>query len=411
MPSRSLRHQWQEKQQARTLDPVPLFDSPIPAQRNTPRILVLSVSAGHGHVRAAEALCAYAANHKPALHLHHVDMVSLAPSLFRTLYVDAYLALVRHLPRVWGWLYRTTDRVQPNRTIESVRRLVQAGCTHGLRHEISRFAPDAIVCTHFLPAELLAAQIRHGRLSCPVWVQITDFDLHRMWLHEGIAGYFVATSHVAWRLRTQGVAASRIHVTGIPVMPDFMAQPPRALSTAQSKVRQVVIILMGGGAGFGGLDDIARQLLSLDTAIALVVLAGKNNRLLQTLQAMTKSYPTRLRVSGFTDRVPELMGLADIAITKPGGLSSAECMAMGLPMILINPVPGQEDRNSDYLLQQGVALRAEGAHGLALCVQSLLGDRDALARMRLRALQIGRPEAGKAILSQLSTQLQSRRAT
>lgn len=401
----SLKRLWPANQRPRRCNSPALSDDSTPACRSAPRVLLLSVSAGHGHLRAAEALCACAVDDFPALRMHHVDIMTIVPKLFRKLYVDAYLGLVSHLPRIWGWLYRKTDKLKPNRFLEPVRQLFQTCCAPGLQHELARFAPDAIICTHFLPAELVAAHIRRGQLSCPLWVQITDFDLHRMWVHEGITGYFVATKQLADRLRALGIAASRIHVTGIPVMPAFMMQSRRPISADQSHPHTMVIILMGGGTGLGGLDAVAQQLLSLDPAIALIVLAGKNLQLLKTMQAMSKANPNRLTAAGFTDQVPQLMRLADMAITKPGGLSSSECLVMGLPMILINPIPGQEERNSDYLVQQGVALRADNPSDLACCVQRLFSDRDSLANMRSRALAIARPAASRALLSKISMQL------
>lgn len=367
------------------------------------RILVLSVSAGSGHVRAAEALCAYAELDFPQLELRHQDLMHMVPRAFRKVYTDFYLALASHLPEVWGWLYRKTDHAPDGGWMDALRKLVQNLCTRELLQEVDRFAPDAIVCTHFLPAELLTAAKHKGRIACPVWVQVTDFDLHRMWVHDGVTGYFVANDELAFRLQAYGVDAARIHVTGIPVMPAFSTHPDRQTCARLFglKPQAPTVLMMGGGAGIGGMELLAAQLLQSEQHVQLIVMAGKNRAVLAALDVLRQRYPSRLLAVGFTDQVPALMACADIAITKPGGLSTSECLVMGLPMVLINPIPGQEERNADFLLQEGVAVRADDPVTLRYRLQCLLADPQGLARMRERALALARPDAASALLQQV----------
>ena len=368
------------------------------------RILLLSVSAGSGHVRAAEALHAYAALHFPQLEMRHQDLMQMVPLAFRKIYTDFYLALASRLPEAWGWLYRKTDHAPEGGWIDAIRRLLQNLCTRQLLKEVDHFAPDAIICTHFLPAELLSAAKRKGRLTCPVWVQVTDFDVHRMWVHEGISGYFVANEELAFRLQAYGIAAEHIHVTGIPVMPAFSTHQERQTCARQFGLQPQAktVLLMGGGAGIGGMEMLAAKLLEFDQQLQLIVMAGKNRSLLTALETLALRYPSRLLAVGFTDQVPALMSCADIAITKPGGLSTSECLVMGLPMVLINPIPGQEERNADFLLQEGVALRADDPVTLRYRLQCLLTHPSGLMRMRERALALAKPDAARALLQQVN---------
>ena len=368
------------------------------------RLLILSVSAGSGHVRAAEAICAQAALDMPLLEVRHQDLMQMVPRVFRKIYTDFYIALASRLPEAWGWLYRKTDHAPDGGWVDASRRLLQNLCTRQLMQEVDRFAPNAIVCTHFLPAELLAAAKRKGRINCPIWVQVTDFDLHRMWIHDGISGYFVANEELAFRLHAYGVPVERIAVTGIPVMPAFVTHPDRAASARQFGLdpAAATVLLMGGGAGIGGMEKLAEQLLAFDSKVQLIVMAGKNLRVLSALQSLAVHYPARLVAIGFTDEVPALMACADIAITKPGGLSTSECLVMGLPMVLINPIPGQEERNADFLLQEGVAVRADDPVTLRYRLQCLLADPEGLRRMRERALAIAKPDAARALLQQVN---------
>lgn len=371
------------------------------------RLLLLSVSAGSGHVRAADAIHAHASLDCPQLEVKHQDLMQMVPRLFKKIYTDFYLTLANRFPQAWGWLYRKTDHAPDGGWLDAVRRLLQNLCTRQLMQEVDSFAPDAIVCTHFLPAELLTAAKRKGRITCPIWVQVTDFDLHRMWVHDGISGYFVANDALAFRLHAYGVDAARIHVTGIPVMPAFSAHSDRQTCARQFglKPQTPTVLVMGGGAGIGGMDLLAAQLLQSEQHVQLIVMAGKNHNALTALQALALRYPARLLPVGFTDEVPSLMACADIAITKPGGLSTSECLVMGLPMVLINPIPGQEERNADFLLQEGVAVRADDPVTLRYRLQSLLADPTPLAVMRERALALARPDAARALLQQVTSSL------
>ena len=375
--------------------------TPITPLTKAPRrILLLSVSAGAGHMRAAEALRAQAALTPTVASATHLDVMQFVSSGFRKLYTDFYITLVNKHPALWGYLYQMTNEAQADSSLQKLRRGVERLSTRALRKEIDAFAPDAILCTHFLPAEILARMLRSGRLRCPVWVQVTDFDLHRLWVQEGMAGYFAANDEVAYRMRAQGIPADTIHVTGIPIMPAFGAPGTRTACAAQLGLdpARTTILLMGGGAGLGSLDTLAARLLRLPGDFQLIVMAGKNLAALETLQRLASQNPGRLLAQGYTDRVEQLMICADLVITKPGGLTTSECLALGLPMIVNAPIPGQEERNADYLLEQGVALKAFDAVTLEYRIAYLLQHPEKLAEMRAKALALGRIDAARTVL-------------
>lgn len=351
-------------------------------------------------MRAAEAIRMHALQHEAAMQVVHLDVMDYVPLGFRKLYTDFYIALVSRRPALWRYLYQITNDAQPDSMMQRLRRAIERLNTRRLKKEISAFAPDAIICTHFLPAEILAYMTRTAQLQCPVWVQITDFDLHRMWVHEDMAGYFAANEEVAFRLRAHGIPNETIHVAGIPVMPTFQRAPDRKTCARELGLdpQRLTVLLMGGGAGLGDLRDVAARLLSLDADFQLIVLAGKNADALAALQVLAIEYPGRLLASGFTDCIERLMACADLAVTKPGGLTTAECLAMGLPMIVNAPIPGQEERNADFLLEQGAALKACDAVTLEYRVRYMLQHPDRLAEMRSRARALGRPNAARVVI-------------
>lgn len=376
------------------------------------KILVLSVSAGSGHVRAAEALCAHAQKDFADLALRHRDLMTLVPAWFRKIYTDCYLKLASGLPEAWGWLYRKTDHEPTNSLSGRLRRLVQRLCAQKLFAEIDDFSPDAIICTHFLPAELLADASDRGSLNCPVWVVVTDFDLHQMWVHHGITGYFVANEELAYRLQAAGIAESRIVVTGIPVMPAFTPTLARVHCSARFALdpQRTTVLMMGGGAGLGISKKLVAAILDIDPSLQLIVLTGRNRALFDELNSLACFCEARLAPVGFTDKVPELMACSDLVITKPGGLSTSECLVMGLPMLLVNPIPGQEERNAALLLQEGVAQRADDEATLLYRLRRLLTDAEILQSMRSRTPLLAQPHAAHLILQRVHRHLSLRQS-
>jgi processive 1,2-diacylglycerol beta-glucosyltransferase len=378
-------------------------DNPVyinKARSSTRKLLVLSVSAGAGHVRAAEAICGHVNARHTEVEARHIDVMDFSSFVLRKVYTSLYMLLINSFPLLWSQIYHRTDRNNSNGILERLRRAIEHASIGRLLAEIETVKPDAIICTHFLPAEILARLRRNGRLSCPVWVQVTDFDLHRMWVHGGIAGYFAANEQVAYRLREKGIPAHAVRVTGIPIMPEFDQVLDRIGCARELGIdpARATLLLMGGGAGLGKLDQIAERLMKLEGNFQLIVMAGRNLDTLARLKILEKRFPDRLIAQGFTPRLAHLMACSDLAITKPGGLTVSECLAMGLPMIVNQPIPGQEERNADYLLEQGVALKASDAATLDYRIIDLLETPGKLALMRSRAAALGRANAAREVV-------------
>ena len=374
--------------------------------RKPRHVVVLSVSAGAGHVRAAQALCATGEQQFPGLRMTHVDVMDLVPPGFRRLYADSYLRLVERLPLVWAYLYQRTDRPATKSKFAALRRRIERMNTRRLDATLEQLAPDAIVCTHFLPAELLSRRIARGRATAPVWVQVTDFDVHALWVHPHLSGYCVASDEIAWRIAERGIARDRVHITGIPIAPEFSQPLDRSACARELGLdpARTALLMMAGGAGVGGIETLVERLARLPQDFQIVALAGRNEDLLAKLRAVADRFPHRVHALGFTRTIERAMAAADLAITKPGGLTTSECLAMSLPMIVVAPIPGQEERNADYLLEAGVALKAHDAAALEYKLLQLLEPaRRALMRERMRA--IARPDAAARVLTLIERQL------
>jgi processive 1,2-diacylglycerol beta-glucosyltransferase len=386
------------------------------------RLLLISVSAGNGHVRAAQALAAAAGAEKApdAPQVTHLDAMQFVASGFRKAYTDGYLALINRYPDLWSYLHRKTDNTPHTATSQKLRRAVERLSSVALLRAVRRHDADAIVCTHFLPAELLLREQRQGRLACPIWMQVTDYDLHNMWLVPELAGYFAATPEVAHRMRAAGLPADRIHITGIPVMPAFSergnaapgdaalgdaAPGDAALGRNRCAARlgldaaRPVVLMASGGAGVGDLPAMVERALGRPGRFQIISVAGRNEAAKQALDALAAQHAGRLLSIGFTSEMHTLMAAADLVVTKPGGLTISECLALGRPMLLVSPIPGQEQHNAGYLMEEGAAWLAYDAVSLEYKLQRLMSEPAALAAMASRSAALGKPHAARDVLA------------
>jgi processive 1,2-diacylglycerol beta-glucosyltransferase len=362
------------------------------------RVLLLSVSAGAGHVRAAQALEA-AARSRGDIEATHLDVLDLVPAWFRKAYGQWYLDLVERHPNLWAHLYQRSHHASAEAWEDRLRRALERVGTRELGAALARARPDAVICTHFLPAELLARATLRGRALPPLWVQVTDFDLHRLWIQPGAAGWCVANDEIAFRLG-EALPGVRACVTGIPLMPAFSATLDRAACRAELGLHplRTTAMVMTGGAGLASAAAMVQRLLALPGELQVVAIAGRNAELRAQYERLAQAHPGRLLALGFTTTIERVMAASDLCITKPGGLSTSECLAMSLPMLLISPIPGQEERNAQYLLEQGAAWLAMDEPALAWRMQQLLEAPSTLARLRERAVALGRPDAAARVL-------------
>ncbi len=370
------------------------------ARTDRPRILLLHATAGAGHRRAALALEHAFQELVPAAHVRAHDTLAFSSRLFRRGYSPTYNTLVGRAPRFWGLLYRSTENPRIHRGTTAMRHALDRVNVRELVSFIERERPQAVVCTHFLPLEALAPRRRRGLLACPLYSVITDFTAHPFWAIDGIDGTFVATIAVREELASWGVPWERIVVSGIPIDPRFSHGPlDRAESRAQFQLapRAPTVLLMGGGNGVGPIAAMAEKLLQLPSAPQLLVVCGKNARLRMRMRAVADLAPGRVRVLGYTDQVPALLSAADVLVTKAGGLTCSESLAMQTPLVIFRPTPGQEERNSLALSVAGAAVRARTFEQVLSSVERILAHPPLAASMREACRLLARPHAAADI--------------
>lgn len=366
------------------------------------RILLLSASAGAGHTRAAQAVEEAAKARFPNATIRHEDVLDHVGRAYRKAYAGSFLQMVNHAPALWGALYDASDKVADvaeRKVRDKLVRFFDRLEFAPFRKMVRSFAPDAVISTHFLPAQVFAPSRKKGKDAFRFGLVVTDFDVHAYWVQPSVDRVCVATEELKFVLASRGVPAERIHVTGIPISSAFSAPHDRAALRASLGLTEdrPVVLVMGGGHGVGSLEETVRTVLSCGPADVLAI-AGRNEELKAALETLPNPLGTRLHVFGFVTRIAELMAVANVAVTKSGGLTTSECLAMGLPMVVRDPIPGQEERNADFLLEAGAGLKANGAASLEFKLRSLLGDRERLSRMSGAARRVGRPGAAGAAL-------------
>lgn len=216
---------------------------------------------------------------------------------------------------------------------------------------IEEFKPDYVISTHFMPPEILLRFKEKKHLTFDINVVVTDFDVHYLWLHENIQHYFVGGNLAKNKLNKLGVKEDNITISGIPIMPQFFNSfnKQELLDKWNLDSSKKTLLLMAGGAGIGSLDSIANEILSSINDVQIIALPGKNKELFEKLKKVEEKFGKNLKTIEFTNEVHELMFLSDLVVTKPGGLSTSECIALKKPMLLINPIPGQEEFNAQNI--------------------------------------------------------------
>jgi processive 1,2-diacylglycerol beta-glucosyltransferase len=362
-----------------------------------PRVLILSSSVGAGHVRAAEAVEAALGRVRPDAVVKNVDVLRTTNRLFKFFYGDAYLHLVNRAPHVVSFFYDLLDRPKSaaRDREDKLRQLWQKANLKRLRRLLCDEPWDLIINTHFLSAEIVASFRRAGRIDVPQVTVTTDYETHRMWVNQPCERYFTATAEGSLTLQALGVPAADIFQTGIPVHPLF-AEPrdPRALLAKYELSADLPrVLLMAGGHGVGPVEQQFQALLTLDTPTQILAVTGRNEKLKATLESVPVPPRHRARIFGFTKEIDELMALATLVVSKPGGLTTSEVLARHAVMVMVNVVPGQESRNADYLLENGAAIKVNNIAALAHKVESALRDPDRLELLRANVRRIARPRA------------------
>lgn len=356
------------------------------------RILVFTETiGGSGHFQAAQAI------RKGLNRVNRevkVEIVCGLPYFNRQLegmIRKVYLSTLHHAPGLWGAVY------SKEREFSEAFRTSLARVLAGKMGELlNTRQPHVVIATHaFCLGALAEAKDRMGR-PFRLGAAITDFDVNGFWIHPAVDFYLVAHERVAEKMiREFGVEDRRIYRTGIPISPDF-TEPLACKANLRMQMgidpKAFTVLLMGGGMGLGPLDQTITQFRRDLPQSQLVVVTGKNRELYDRLQARFHG-DKKVYLFGYVDGMRDWMGASDLIVTKPGGMTSSEALATGLPILICQPIPGQEERNSRFLMRERVALRQDRPQAIPRHIHPLLQDPERWRQMGKRAKALGRPRS------------------
>jgi processive 1,2-diacylglycerol beta-glucosyltransferase len=361
------------------------------------RILIATVTAGGGHNAAAAALEEAWKNFRPDDAVERVDLLRFFSPLPKKIHLDGYVRLVERAPDVWGMVFKKTDSAKATRRLSRIKLALPSNSRAKIVRHIRQFAPDVVLCTHYSPLEALAALRNKHSAPHPLTVSVvTDFEAHALWMDEGVDLYCVAAEETKARLIARGAKPENIVATGIPISGKFSAKIDAKAVRKNLGLRDdlPILLVLGGGFGMGPVAEILAELDKVSTPFQTLVVTGRNEELRRKLATQDRKHPTH--VLGFSTNMHELMAVSDLIITKPGGLTSSEALALGRPLFILNPIPGQEAANSDFLLEHGAAAKVNRVEDLPFRIEQLLGSKK-LSEMAKAAKSLGRPEAAAEI--------------
>ncbi|MBL8012608.1 MAG: hypothetical protein JNN05_02040 [Candidatus Omnitrophica bacterium] len=361
------------------------------------KILVIHATAGAGHKKAAEAIY-HGIKAKMSCDVVLVDALDYSNPIFKYSYPNFYSFVVSRMPWLWAFVFGLMDVPAMQPLVRCVRRIYNTINTQKLHRFLVDEQFDWIICTQFLSAEVSGYLKMKGRIKSKIICVVTDFDVHRIWINEGIDYYTGACDYTQEKLVQLGVDRKRTFVTGIPTDPKFqkvwdVAEIRRTLGIDQNKITTLIAT---GSFGFGPIEELVDLLKDHQ----LIVVCGHNKKLYERLSKRSFAH---VKVCGLVNNMDELMAASDIMVTKPGGLSIAEALVKGLVLVFFSAIPGQEINNVRVLEKSGVGLGIRTLNEISTAVSRLHQSPQELSQQRAKSKQIGRPWAVDDIIRVMSS--------
>lgn len=368
------------------------------------KVLVLSASVGAGHLSAASAIEKELKRQNAAEEIKNIDVLEYTNPLFRRLYGKAYIEMVNTMPEVLGWIYESLDKPWQN---EKRRLALDRLNTQPFIKLIKKEQPDIAICTHFLPSEIISWLRAKNKIDTKQAIVVTDFDAHAMWLAHYFEHYFVALEETKIHLSKIGIPNKKITVSGIPIDPIFAEKKDKLEMREKHGLDKdkLTIIVSAGGFGVGNIELLLEALSELKTPSQIIAICGRNKKLKAKIDKFAIEKLNNEQVKflpiGYTKQMDEYMSASDLIVGKPGGLTTSESLAKGLIFVIVNPIPGQEERNSDHLLEKGCAIKCNTLPTLAYKIDKLFSDKEKLEVMKKNIKNLATPNSSESVVNKL----------
>jgi len=363
-------------------------------------VMILAAGAGGGHNRAGQALKKAFMADERVRQAMFVDCLHYTNDAFKEIYSRYFIEAVKKAPTLWGWAYEKTDVPWREANFREWFERINAG---PLIKKIRQFEPAACVCTHFMPAIIVSKLIGRDKLRTHLSVVVTDYYVHAAWLTDLFCRYFVPHEEGKIQLLKLGFPQDRVAVSGIPIDPVFAIAKDRTALIKKFDLRADLprVLLSAGSVGKMTADEMIALIETITTPCEVILLCGRHEQLKQDLDQRIAGRSTPfpvLRAVGYTEEMDEWMTVADLLIGKPGGLTLTESLAKSLPMIIWDPIPGQEVYNSVFLLENGAAVAPTSKSTLGFKVDAVLSNPKRLEAMKAAAGRLVNARAAQDIV-------------
>ena len=360
------------------------------------RVLLMYISQVSGHRQGAVAISKSLKSLDPDCEVLSINGFGYTYPLMEKIVNTAYMGVIKRAPKIWKYLY---DNPKVIKFSEKWKKSIHKSSHKKLKPLIDEFKPDVVVCTQAFPCGMVADFKKTYHLPITVVGVLTDYAPHLYWLHEGVDYYVVPSREACERYVKEGIPQERIKILGIPIRMKFAEKTgvDRIAKKLGLDLNTPTILIMGGGQGLGPMKEAVKSLVHLKRSLQLIVICGTNVKLVHWIKKIQRKTAKKIIFYDYASNVDELMEVSTLIVTKPGGMTTSECLAKGLPMVVVDPIPGQEERNSQFLVNQGIAIRVDDKRHIAREIDALLNNPKRLAAMKQAALENGRPMAAENI--------------
>ena len=360
------------------------------------RILLMHISKVSGHKSAAQAIEKAAKILEPDTVISNLNVFDYTNPITSAVVNFIYLHIIQRMPFIWRYLY---DNQKFIKRTEKTKYAIHRINAPKLKAILDNFHPGVIACSQAYPCGIIADLKKMYKLNIPLVAILTDYVPHSYWIYDTVDYYIVPSEDIKRRLAEKGVDPEKIRPLGIPIDPKFNSP----LNRQESKLKlglaldAPVVLIMGGSHGLGPLKQVIHQLDESKIDFQEIVVTGINKKLFNHLSSNINNFKKTIKIYAYADNIDELMSLSDVIITKPGGVTVSEALTMGLPMLILRPIPGQEDNNTVYLIQHGAAIKADEPKKIKEIVEELFSHPEKLKQLSSQALGMSKPEASMDI--------------
>lgn len=356
------------------------------------RIILMYISEVSGHHSATLAIEKTLKQLQPDIEILNINAFNYTNPISEKVINRLYLSVIKTAPQIWDFLY--DNQVVINR-LAKIKDTIHKSNSKKLKNLFMKFNPDAIVCTQAFPCGMVADYKKTYNWDVPLFAVLTDYAPHSYWVYDTVDYYITPSEEVAERLVQKGVRADKIKPLGIPFDPKFNEPLNKKKLLQRMGLRSdiPIILLMGGGQGLGPIKKIIKSMKKIKKEVQEIIVTGINKKLYKSLKRSLKKSKNKILLLGYADNIHELMAVSDIIITKPGGITTAEALAKKIPMLIVNPIPGQEAKNTVFLTEKGAAIKVENPEEIHLIIEYLLDNPSKLKKMRELAVRISKPNA------------------